>query len=429
MGTTTEELKKLYNKLGGGDPNIPKASTPGEVLNGINELDLGGGSSDVVASKSITGNPIEFDDGADTPLIKCTVNIQGYQEGSGDPSPVNVRKIHAYDKTVLTFKDNAVPANTKSYTVEHGMPDVYSGIFNFVNKTLEFDVGAINLGSDSGWNKTTEDDHTIFFAYFPKTIKLSTKDYFCSHYVPTTGEKLGNNEIKISVFPNDMYDVIAIRDDSKANISYEEFGRAMYSVTLVYKTLEKIVRNNMSVTNYPVKSLSGYNHIECNSGEMDIEYFVKGEQAVIDLIDKKGGAKIDDELTSANTTWSSTKINSEISSHIGTEYSTSEKSIGKWTDGRTVYRKIIPIDSTWLNIGTVSNQSIVYQEDWVKSIDFITNATAVSSEEYYASKFDLAAQVDRGYGTITGYWNNPFADSLDRIYVSYVILEYVKASS
>lgn len=42
MGTTTEELKKLYAKLGGADPNIPKASTPGEVLNGINELELGG---------------------------------------------------------------------------------------------------------------------------------------------------------------------------------------------------------------------------------------------------------------------------------------------------------------------------------------------------------------------------------------------------
>lgn len=141
------------------------------------------------------------------------------------------------------------------------------------------------------------------------------------------------------------------------------------------------------------------------------------------------GTKIDDDSTSTDATWSSTKINSEISSHIGTEYSTSEKSIGKWVDGRTVYRKIISVNSTWLNIGTTSNQSIVYQEDWVKSIDFITNATAVSSEEFYASKFDLAAQVDKGNGSIAGYWNNPFGGSFDRMYVSYVILEYVKASS
>ena len=149
----------------------------------------------------------------------------------------------------------------------------------------------------------------------------------------------------------------------------------------------------------------------------------------INELDLGGGTEIDDESTSTDTTWSSTKIDSEISSHIGTEYSTSEKNIGKWTDGRTVYRKIIPIGSTWLNIGTTANQSIVYQEDWVKSIDFITNVTAVSSEEYYSNKFDLAAQVDKVYGTITGYWNNPFGGAFESVYVSYVILEYVKTSS
>lgn len=40
MGTTSEELKKLYSKLGGDEENIRRASTPGEILNGINELNL-----------------------------------------------------------------------------------------------------------------------------------------------------------------------------------------------------------------------------------------------------------------------------------------------------------------------------------------------------------------------------------------------------
>ena len=40
MGTTSEELKKLYYKLGGEDVNVSKASTPGEIINAINELDL-----------------------------------------------------------------------------------------------------------------------------------------------------------------------------------------------------------------------------------------------------------------------------------------------------------------------------------------------------------------------------------------------------
>lgn len=48
MSTTAEELKKLYKKLGGNEESIRSASTPGEILNGINELDFGpGGGSDL----------------------------------------------------------------------------------------------------------------------------------------------------------------------------------------------------------------------------------------------------------------------------------------------------------------------------------------------------------------------------------------------
>ena len=47
MGTTTEELKKLYAKLGGTEETAKDTSTPGEVLNAINELDIGGGSGNL----------------------------------------------------------------------------------------------------------------------------------------------------------------------------------------------------------------------------------------------------------------------------------------------------------------------------------------------------------------------------------------------
>lgn len=40
MGTTSEELKKLYKKLGGKDPKVAGFSAPGEILNAINEIPL-----------------------------------------------------------------------------------------------------------------------------------------------------------------------------------------------------------------------------------------------------------------------------------------------------------------------------------------------------------------------------------------------------
>ena len=40
MGTTSEELKKLYRKLGGRDANVRTVSAPGDIINAINELPL-----------------------------------------------------------------------------------------------------------------------------------------------------------------------------------------------------------------------------------------------------------------------------------------------------------------------------------------------------------------------------------------------------
>ena len=70
--------------------------------------------------KRVTGNPIEFTDGADAPLVKCVTQITGYQEGTGTPSPENVRPIHAYTENTISvgrgertsLKTRSVPCPT-----------------------------------------------------------------------------------------------------------------------------------------------------------------------------------------------------------------------------------------------------------------------------------------------------------------------------
>lgn len=53
---------------------------------------------DTYPTESREGNPITFDNGAATPLVKCITQIQGSQSGSGTPSPDNVRPIVAYSE-------------------------------------------------------------------------------------------------------------------------------------------------------------------------------------------------------------------------------------------------------------------------------------------------------------------------------------------
>lgn len=63
----------------------------------------GGGSPFPPVIKRVTGNPIEFSDGADAPLVKCITEIQGYQEGSGTPSSENIRPIHARSGNAISI--------------------------------------------------------------------------------------------------------------------------------------------------------------------------------------------------------------------------------------------------------------------------------------------------------------------------------------
>lgn len=112
---------------------------------------------------------------------------------------------------------------------------------------------------------------------------------------------------------------------------------------------------------------------------------------------------------------------------LGT-YDTTEQVIGTWVDRRDVYRKLVPVDETWQNIGTGSHASFISQEDWVKDIDFVTNAIAVGSEEYYSKMIHISVQTDKGHGDADAYWNDAFGGSLTTMYVDYVILEYVKVS-
>ena len=77
-------------------------------------------------------------------------------------------------------------------------------------------------------------------------------------------------------------------------------------------TLDEPLEIPVTVSNLPIKSLSGYNHIESSTGEMEIEYFPAKEQPLIDLIPEASNMH---------------------------EYSTAEHAVGTWIDGETIYEQ------------------------------------------------------------------------------------------
>lgn len=106
-------------------------------------------------------------------------------------------------------------------------------------------------------------------------------------------------------------------------------------------TLAEPLEIPVTVSNLPIKSLSGYNHIESSTGEMEVEYITGEYQPLVDLI--------------------------ESSKHV---YSTQEQIVGTWIDGSVLYEKTLSFtapnitkdDSTSALVHGVSNIDVAWVE-------------------------------------------------------------------
>lgn len=87
----------------------------------INEVAVGM-SGNLIGSNVVTGTPpLQLPNSAGYPLQWWQVNLSPYQEGTGDPSPNNVRPIHGTDKvTVWTGGQNLFQTTAESKT-ENGV--------------------------------------------------------------------------------------------------------------------------------------------------------------------------------------------------------------------------------------------------------------------------------------------------------------------
>ena len=106
-------------------------------------------------------------------------------------------------------------------------------------------------------------------------------------------------------------------------------------------TLDEPLEIPVAVSNLPIKSLSGYNHIESSTGEMEIEYFPAKEQPLIDLIPEASNMH---------------------------EYSTAEHAVGTWVDGSTIYERSIDLGS--FSIGSEGTYIIEQATDIDLLIDY-----------------------------------------------------------
>jgi hypothetical protein len=144
-GTTTDMVPQSRNeeiliaKINGGSYDKAPQSRIEELL--IQWLN----AAPVYVEKTVKGNPISIADAIAAEAVALSVAIEPIQEGTGDPSPENIRPITGHDSVSVVRTDGD---GQQSVTVTVPFGDVvYGGALDVVKGELVVDRAMVDLGS------------------------------------------------------------------------------------------------------------------------------------------------------------------------------------------------------------------------------------------------------------------------------------------
>lgn len=239
-----------------------------------------------------TGTSITITTGSDAEYLVSYIYHSSYDSGTAQDmyNSVQIEK----GTTPTTYEPYTSTTHTTTF------PDaIYRGSEDVVNGEVECDFGMIDLS----------------------TATLTSLGNTPVWKISNTGAKPFPNSEKANIIA-EAYDAIrlnglsnyvggiAVRDSGEIYINTGSDmdapqGYAAYELATPTTT-------PVTVSNIPIRTLSGYNHIESSTGDMEIEYIRDTYQPLVDLI--------------------------QSSSHV---YSTAEQVVGKWIDGKTLYERTI----------------------------------------------------------------------------------------
>ena len=392
-------------------------------------------------TKTAEGNPIEFSDGADAPLVKCVTEIQGSQDLHGYDKPwvggagknkfnkdgTDTTNGYVANKYLFPNGDEVIPSSGYWFISEYipavgGQSYTISGLSNTDSNAPSFNFYDSNKALLQGvsYNNRTNITHTspngtayIRVSCGPTTsIKDSLQlelgspatsyepySNICPITAYTEGEIEvsdgdGNTTTHTTTYPSAIYrgseDCVNGEVTSEWGMiaSYagetlpgewisdrDEYAPGTTPTTgaqVAYK-LATPTTSSVTPTNLPIKSLSGYNHIESSTGEMEIEYIKQTYDAIMEA------TKLD---------------NMKV-------YSTAEQVVGKWIDGRAVYEKTFVITPAsppmdWVGFFTVNMADLVSVEGYTTYTAGGQAAYTTLYDAYFGCRFAYNPVIARG---------------------------------
>lgn len=247
---------------------------------------------DTLYPVTVLGDIIEVDNAADVDAKKIIVSIIAKQNGSGNPSPSNIRNIDGWLKAIITHQGNDT---TNTYTINFPTGDnlVYGGTLNITSGILTITHVILTIDGDTTpfTNKgsiATRDEYyrnvpdgylfgggnaryirkrqcieagmLCSVAPFGDPDNLET--YTATAYMGAGGTRM---QLRLNIAQSEGLDTL-----EKINNLAKQLYAAGTPIQYVYPLQEV---NTFSFTPTNIKMFEGYNKIYADCGSMQLEYY------------------------------------------------------------------------------------------------------------------------------------------------------------
>ena len=191
---------------------VYKASEETGVVNGYKEVSV---EVPYTTITDLEGDIVTFDDGEDFPMPSLKVGIEPIQEGSGDPSPTNVRPISGHTEANVSVVGKNLWGGEK--LADDIVAKVPNATKDTTNKTVSYSASNVR--------------NVVLFDKFKPNTQYSVTNYMSSGvanlaivYSDDTTTSVLTNDITVSTPNKTVVSLIGEWQTGSSVLLYEQFG-------------------------------------------------------------------------------------------------------------------------------------------------------------------------------------------------------------
>lgn len=215
-----------------------------------------------------SGPVANFNTNIAAPIRSLRVNMRPIQEGSGDPSPDNVRPITGRESVTVWREASYDPSADPALTIALGQT-VYGGTLDVTAGKLTVDRAIVDLGTLTWlYDQITFPSWAFFYTSDLGNVrKIGWDNLVCSNYPLTSSMYARYEDFVMNGTGYRGTRSVNIRDSRYTDVA--SFKEAMSGVQLVYELATPL---EITLDPATLSTLKGTNNVWSDGGDVTLEY-------------------------------------------------------------------------------------------------------------------------------------------------------------